>query len=916
MGTGSRSLDLVVRLVGDTKKLDDSLSKTGKTLSKTLTPAAAAAGLALRSIEDAWGGAEDAIVVGTGATGKALDDLMASAKRVGGRVSNDFEQVGVAIAEVSTRTGATGDALEDLSKQMLDLSRITKTEVKQNVADVTRVFGDWSIAAENQSLALDQLFRMSQLTGIGVDQLSQTVVQFGAPMRQLGFTFEESIALLGKWEKEGVNVETVLAGLRFGLKSFAKAGEEPSAAMQRAIADIKAAGTAAKANAIAFEIFGVRAGPDMAAAIREGRFELGPLLAELESSEGALDDAANATSGLNEWLGRMRNQATIALGPMSEIGMAVAGIGVAVGPAMQGLGKLKGMLSTTSATGVTSMSKLGGALGVAGVAGAIFIAASALDSFINNSKSATEVVEGLSRAVGDEVIPQFEKEYKWFLTLGNAAEAYEQVAQENLGTAIRLRDAYAAQGKDVAELTKAIDDETEAQKQANKDMAAGTSATEEAAAAAQEAAEKQRQLEEQTERNAAAMDAWASSARRAADAMSAAWAAEGRAADLDDAFAGLNAALAGTADAGEKAGKTVDLVAKKQEKLDDATKDAVSAQEALAKAFESTEDAAEAVTKAQAELEELLEGPSAQDRTEAEWDASDARTAAEDAADALAKAEQELAEARGAGDADEIRRKENDLEQARVRAERAAAKAKEAEDALNGVKSWTAENDPKVADAQDKLTEARDRHNKATEDAKKKYQELLDAQAAQQAVQDASLASFGEAGGALDTTRSKADELAKAYTRVRDSIREIILASLQSEAAGATKREDLQALYQRVASAGGLTDEQRAALLAQIAEGIIAARGAKSSGKPGLPGYDGGGVVPGPVGRPQVAVVHGGEEVLTPEQRRERRRSSSGSSGGGNTYMFPNFVGDTSALVREIEWAERRRRAGVVTAGV
>ena len=34
MGTGSRGLDLVVRLVGDTKKLDDSFSKTGRTLTK------------------------------------------------------------------------------------------------------------------------------------------------------------------------------------------------------------------------------------------------------------------------------------------------------------------------------------------------------------------------------------------------------------------------------------------------------------------------------------------------------------------------------------------------------------------------------------------------------------------------------------------------------------------------------------------------------------------------------------------------------------------------------------------------------------------------------------------------------------------------------------------------------------------
>lgn len=39
--------------------------------------------------------------------------------------------------------------------------------------------------------------------------------------------------------------------------------------------------------------------------------------------------------------------------------------------------------------------------------------------------------------------------------------------------------------------------------------------------------------------------------------------------------------------------------------------------------------------------------------------------------------------------------------------------------------------------------------------------------------------------------------------------------------------------------------------------------------------FETGGVVPGPIGRPQFAVVHGGEEVLTPEERRARDQSRS-----------------------------------------
>lgn len=61
-----------------------------------------------------------------------------------------------------------------------------------------------------------------------------------------------------------------------------------------------------------------------------------------------------------------------------------------------------------------------------------------------------------------------------------------------------------------------------------------------------------------------------------------------------------------------------------------------------------------------------------------------------------------------------------------------------------------------------------------------------------------------------------------------------------------------------------------------------------------IPHFAKGGVVPGPVGAPRLAVVHGGEEVLTPEQR--------GGSGGmsGDVYLDGRKVG---------QWQENRRRS-------
>ena len=134
----------------------------------------------------------------------------------------DAEKIGQAIAEISTRLGLTGKPLQEMAVQMLNLARTAGTDIGPLIAAATRTFGDWSIATSQQSKALDYLFRTSQTTGIGVQQLMEIVVQFGAPMRALGFTFEQAAAMMGKWEKEGVNTELVIGSLRIAAGNFAR----------------------------------------------------------------------------------------------------------------------------------------------------------------------------------------------------------------------------------------------------------------------------------------------------------------------------------------------------------------------------------------------------------------------------------------------------------------------------------------------------------------------------------------------------------------------------------------------------------------------------------------------------------------------------------------------------------------------
>lgn len=340
----------------------EKMSATGKTLTRTLTPAAAAFGaFALKAFNEVDGGL-DAIRAGTGATGEELEKLGESMKRVGGSVTQDLSEVGAVMADLNTRTGLVGTELERLTKAFLDLNGRLNNQA--SVESVTRAFGDWAVATEDQADTLDLLFRASQATGPSIDTLSDKLVRFGAPLRQMGFDLETSTVLLGKFEQEGVNTNLVMGSMRIALGKLAREGvKDIPGEFQRLVKGIEDAGSAGEANTMALDIFGARAGPDMAAAIREGRFDLGKLYRQIKDGQETIESAAEDTKDWSDKLKMLFNRAQAVVGPVGEISFALAGVAMAAGPTLQVLGKIttayKLQKDAAVATGTASVLQMG-----------------------------------------------------------------------------------------------------------------------------------------------------------------------------------------------------------------------------------------------------------------------------------------------------------------------------------------------------------------------------------------------------------------------------------------------------------------------------------------------------------------------------------------------------------------------------
>lgn len=267
----------------------------------------------------------DKIRTGTGKTGKPLKQLEKDFKAVFASVPTDVDNAADAITNLSKRLDISGKPLRALSKNMLELSRMTETDLQGNIQSVSRLFGDWSVATGKQVPTLNKLWRASQETGVGIKDLSDLMVQFGSPLRNLGFDFDTAAAMFSKFEKEGVNIQTAMPGLRMALKNFAADGKDPQKALLATFKAIDKAGSAAKANTIAFDTFGTRAGPDLAAAVREGRFEFDDIIKSMTKGKDTVMKSSRDTRDFGENMNILGNKLKVAFQPLGTVVFGAVG---------------------------------------------------------------------------------------------------------------------------------------------------------------------------------------------------------------------------------------------------------------------------------------------------------------------------------------------------------------------------------------------------------------------------------------------------------------------------------------------------------------------------------------------------------------------------------------------------------------
>jgi TP901 family phage tail tape measure protein len=290
----------------------------GSTLTKSVTvPLTAAGYAAIRTFNEIDNGL-DTVIKKTGATGKTAKELERSFFNVAKSTYASFDEVGAAIGEINTRFGFTGKLLEETSKKFIAFAKVNEIDVSNSIRIVSRVMGDWSLKTTEVSRVLDILTKASQVTGISISTLGEKVVFYGVQLRYLGFSLEEAIALLSKWEKEGVATEKILGIVSNALAKLAKTSKDPVKAFWDLVKRIKEAKTEQQALTIAAKHFSARGAADLAKAIREGRFDVEAFVSALKNAKGTVEATEKGVVDFSEKFQKTMNELKVALYPLAE----------------------------------------------------------------------------------------------------------------------------------------------------------------------------------------------------------------------------------------------------------------------------------------------------------------------------------------------------------------------------------------------------------------------------------------------------------------------------------------------------------------------------------------------------------------------------------------------------------------------
>lgn len=256
------------------------------------------------------------VMLYTGATGSALEDLKSHADNLVGSLDTSTKNLGADMAIMATRLHMeAGPALDMLTKHVEELGDRFGRINPDAFAGAMMRFG---LSSEDADNALASFMQTAQNLGVSLPGIVETLSVSGATLKDLGLSAEEAGSLIGKLEALGPAGANGIEILQRAMKSAADQGKSLGDFLKDEAAFFAGPATAAAKDAEAADVFGARKAEEATDAVKALNEVIAEGPGKVQAVGTKIDETTEKTRTLENAWNKLYNTIDLKVKPAAD----------------------------------------------------------------------------------------------------------------------------------------------------------------------------------------------------------------------------------------------------------------------------------------------------------------------------------------------------------------------------------------------------------------------------------------------------------------------------------------------------------------------------------------------------------------------------------------------------------------------
>ena len=240
----------------------------------------------------------------TGSTAEETEKVKKTVQELYKVNEDSYEDIAKAAETLSNAMGMNADDIGKYAQDYMNYAKVTGQATEDAIGAIDDLGDAWSLTYDEQTLVMDKLLVLNQEYGMSVQDSQAALTKMAPAAKAVGMSMDEATGYLAMFAETGIDAGTASTAFNKALQKV-KSPEE----FKTLVKDIESCEDPFERAQKASELFGAKAGPQMAQALGESNVSIDGFIEQMAGTEGAVTKASDAYDGsLKVQLALMKKQ--------------------------------------------------------------------------------------------------------------------------------------------------------------------------------------------------------------------------------------------------------------------------------------------------------------------------------------------------------------------------------------------------------------------------------------------------------------------------------------------------------------------------------------------------------------------------------------------------------------------------------